>query len=66
MPIPDAIKNVIELANTQESAEVLLESLKTEKATHQTAIASLNQQIIDQTTVVQNARAALKAAAQAI
>ena len=66
MAIPEAIKNVIELAKAQESAELTLDSFKNDKSAHQSAIAQLNQQIIDQTTAVQNARAALKAAAQAI
>lgn len=66
MEIPDVIKTVIDLAKAQEAAETLLDALKNEKTSHQVSIASLNQQIIDQTAVVQSARAALKAAAQAI
>lgn len=66
MAIPQAIKDMIELAKAQESAEIQLEALKNEKITHQTAIASLNAQISDQTAAVVAARLALKDAANNI
>lgn len=66
MTIPVEIQEVIRLAKIQEIEEGKLDTYRAQKADHQAAIAELNTQITNQVTVVQAARAALKAAAQSI
>lgn len=64
--ITPEIAEVIRLAKLVETEASKLDSYKAEKVTHQNAIAGLNGQITVQTTVVQDARIALKAAANLI
>jgi len=66
MPIPAEILEVIQRAKEQEVAENALEALKAEKADIQTRLAAVNTKITNQVTIVQQARAALKKAAQAL
>ena len=66
MPIPAEILEVIQKAKEQEVAENALEALKAEKADIQTRLSAVNTKITNQVTIVQQARAALKQAAQAL
>ena len=66
MAIPQTIIDLIKLAKEQEVAEDALELLKAKKIEHTNAVSLLNEQILTQTTAVQNARAALKVAANKI
>ena len=66
MPIPPEVVEVIEKAATQKAAEETLDALRTERAELQARIASLNTRITNQITAVQQARQALKLAAQAL
>ncbi len=66
MPIPPEVADVIAKANTQKVAEETLDALRTERAELQARIASLNTRITNQITAVQQARQALKLAAQAL
>lgn len=66
MPIPAEILEVIQKAKEQEVSENALEALKAEKADIQTRLAAVNTKITNQVTIVQQARAALKQAAQAL
>ena len=66
MPTPQPIIDVITQAKTCENVEGTLEALKAEKAMHQDAITALNVRIANQTTIVLQARADLKAAANFI
>lgn len=63
MAIPAEIQEVIRLAQIQQTEESKLETYRSDKSTHQSAIAELNQKITDQSAVVSAARLELKAAA---
>lgn len=66
MPIPAEVLEVIRLANIQDVEEKKLQSLRDEKETLQADIDLVIHRISIQVPVVQAARAALKAAAQAM
>lgn len=66
MAIPSDIKEVIRLAQIQESEEIKLQELKDKKIALNAQVDDLNTQIDIQLPIVQAARSSLKAAAALI
>lgn len=66
MAIPQEIAHLIALAKEQETAETILDDLRTRKAAIQAELVELNAKITAQVASVQTARTALKAAAAAL